>query len=526
MGTLINSGSINNQKAIFVAKYTPCGDLDWVVNSQNFSTYYDIEGFDIDFTQNQQDITLFAKWDNTNPAVQEYSFISSNGSSNTFANPGSSKDVFSISFDVATGTIPNNNTGIDFSLNFSDKPTSGKVVGFNIFIGGQFSGNASIKRFQPNGSWLSNVIYDQNSGNVISDFEIDGLNNVYAAINLESSSAILDPFVPISISSQGDAIMVIAPISSSILPPSFINPAYGTDITIHDVDMNLSTLGNTVTAVGEFSGHLPGWQTGGIQINSNIKTAVIAQFQANNLVNTATYQMDGQIQNASATAVITNPDAITVTGVMNGNQAQITTSSGVIGTNTGSGAGANTMWVARFLYSTANGDWMIGSDGVQDVVVNDISYHAPTGLFYTGGQYMDDIFMPPFSNLNFPYPGSGQRLGFIIRGGDQYTPGQGAFYKTSANELPKENIVEAVTGFIIYPNPNNGQFKVEINTEMDEEIHLTIYTVTGQMVFQKTIRNPNKGMSIPVQPDGLSSGFYTIQIQQGNKTLFQKMIVE
>ena len=61
---------------------------------------------------------------------------------------------------------------------------------------------------------------------------------------------------------------------------------------------------------------------------------------------------------------------------------------------------------------------------------------------------------------------------------------------------------------------------------MDEEIQLSIFSLTGQLVFQKIIGNPNKGVNIAIQPDGLASGFYTIQLQQGDKTMFQKMIIE
>ena len=69
--------------------------------------------------------------------------------------------------------------------------------------------------------------------------------------------------------------------------------------------------------------------------------------------------------------------------------------------------------------------------------------------------------------------------------------------------------IEENNSFNLFPNPNNGQFNIQLN---NNENTLSIYNIKGQIVFSKELK---KG----IHPIVLNqAGFYYLEINNSNKT--------
>jgi len=84
---------------------------------------------------------------------------------------------------------------------------------------------------------------------------------------------------------------------------------------------------------------------------------------------------------------------------------------------------------------------------------------------------------------------------------------------TGINDLAKQ-------GITIYPNPSNGVFY--INNETNEEMQLMIMDVAGRFVVNKTLYNSINTIDISDQ----SSGIYIIQLTRGEDTYNSKIILK
>ena len=99
--------------------------------------------------------------------------------------------------------------------------------------------------------------------------------------------------------------------------------------------------------------------------------------------------------------------------------------------------------------------------------------------------------------------------------------------KTSG-ETELEEITEEVsnaTSFNVYPNPNNGNFNINMTTENTEEVaQVTIINVLGQVVSSIAIPNNNGVINSEVNAN-LSTGIYFVRVQLGSEVNVAKISV-
>ncbi|MCW5907383.1 MAG: VCBS repeat-containing protein [Chitinophagales bacterium] len=72
----------------------------------------------------------------------------------------------------------------------------------------------------------------------------------------------------------------------------------------------------------------------------------------------------------------------------------------------------------------------------------------------------------------------------------------------------------------VFPNPNNGSFYVKVEMEAMQEINIGIRDVSGRLVFEtKGYLSANQTL-IPVEPESLSGGYYTLTVStfEGNSS--------
>lgn len=83
--------------------------------------------------------------------------------------------------------------------------------------------------------------------------------------------------------------------------------------------------------------------------------------------------------------------------------------------------------------------------------------------------------------------------------------------------------------FAIYPNPNNGDFTIQVQTASltADAINIAIYSSTGAVVYQttNTIDNGNPNQTISLG-NTLASGMYMVKINTGNTSVTKTLIVE
>ena len=77
-------------------------------------------------------------------------------------------------------------------------------------------------------------------------------------------------------------------------------------------------------------------------------------------------------------------------------------------------------------------------------------------------------------------------------------------------------------GAVLYPNPFANDFTIELNAEKSQNASIRIYTVSGQLVFEK--QQPvesglNKIKILPNLPDGT----YLLKVLMNGQTLLNKV---
>jgi pimeloyl-ACP methyl ester carboxylesterase len=80
--------------------------------------------------------------------------------------------------------------------------------------------------------------------------------------------------------------------------------------------------------------------------------------------------------------------------------------------------------------------------------------------------------------------------------------------------------------FLIYPNPNNGQFAIKLNSHPNEKIKIIVYNSIGQKIStfedERTDENSTKSISLK----GLNSGIYYVKVFFGTDSKTGKIVIE
>lgn len=85
---------------------------------------------------------------------------------------------------------------------------------------------------------------------------------------------------------------------------------------------------------------------------------------------------------------------------------------------------------------------------------------------------------------------------------------------------PIQNLETMPDAIMLYPNPNNGSFKL-LFTESDENVLISVYTANGQQVLTKQIDHVNTQEDLSVDLGSITSGAYVVKVsgKKINETL-------
>lgn len=77
----------------------------------------------------------------------------------------------------------------------------------------------------------------------------------------------------------------------------------------------------------------------------------------------------------------------------------------------------------------------------------------------------------------------------------------------------------------VYPNPNNGLFTVEIESDKTELLILELLTITGKSIAKKEIDHVQGKQRYQFGRNKLTDGVYTLQVKLGSQIISRKLII-
>ena len=83
----------------------------------------------------------------------------------------------------------------------------------------------------------------------------------------------------------------------------------------------------------------------------------------------------------------------------------------------------------------------------------------------------------------------------------------------------------AFQNFVLYPNPNRGNFTIQFNPSSSNEITILVHDIMGRKMLSNTY--PNTGQfSQNLQLENVQSGVYLVTVQEGEQRLVKRIVVE
>ncbi|UOK42989.1 MULTISPECIES: reprolysin-like metallopeptidase [Flavobacterium] len=82
-----------------------------------------------------------------------------------------------------------------------------------------------------------------------------------------------------------------------------------------------------------------------------------------------------------------------------------------------------------------------------------------------------------------------------------------------------------IKNFTLYPNPNNGNFKVQFESSSSNDIKINIHDISGRLIFEKSYQN-NGYFSQNIQLNNTQTGVYLISVLDGDKQTTKRIIIK
>ncbi|MBN2349040.1 MAG: M4 family metallopeptidase [Bacteroidales bacterium] len=84
------------------------------------------------------------------------------------------------------------------------------------------------------------------------------------------------------------------------------------------------------------------------------------------------------------------------------------------------------------------------------------------------------------------------------------------------------NYIMADTEYLVYPNPTTGQINIKANSYKEQQIYITIYSLSGNILYKEILNIPEFSVDV----SRFSSGLYIVLINDGNKITTAKIFKE
>ncbi|MBL4586773.1 MAG: T9SS type A sorting domain-containing protein [Flavobacteriales bacterium] len=82
-----------------------------------------------------------------------------------------------------------------------------------------------------------------------------------------------------------------------------------------------------------------------------------------------------------------------------------------------------------------------------------------------------------------------------------------------------ESVLKEMEEFLVYPNPTNGLFTVEMDMKTRSEVEIAVFNAVGQQVYGKAFSQQKGSFRQPINLQNFAAGMYHVQITIGTKVL-------
>lgn len=100
------------------------------------------------------------------------------------------------------------------------------------------------------------------------------------------------------------------------------------------------------------------------------------------------------------------------------------------------------------------------------------------------------------------------------------------FEKSGVDIEPAEGNKLDIEKLVFSPNPSDGKFKLKFNTTEKGKTSIQIYDINGKEVYQENIKNLKGAYEKEIDISSEGQGIYFLKIQQGEKFITRKIILE
>jgi hypothetical protein len=165
-----------------------------------------------------------------------------------------------------------------------------------------------------------------------------------------------------------------------------------------------------------------------------------------------------------------------------------------------------------------------------------IGAHHNEGVTYGSPQKYDITFLDiPTGTANESFVSdqefdcSFERMMAINSGGDYLITTNSALNTVSVLHLIPPAAIREKWDFYdltIYPNPNTGIFSLDIISQQNDDLHISIYNVLGEIVFQGTATIDRNHLHMMINLAGELAGVYNLVVTGRNGSSFNKIILQ
>ena len=171
----------------------------------------------------------------------------------------------------------------------------------------------------------------------------------------------------------------------------------------------------------------------------------------------------------------------------------------IFGTDTLTNAGTENIFLAKY-NGAGNVLWAKGAGGTG----SDMAYSVAVGT--SGATYLTGYFSSPtiaFGSSALTNAGSTD-----------------VFLAKAVSSLGVEDHGNSA-GITLYPNPARDAVNLETNGSWNKEFLISIYSITGQLIWSATLAQSQKQIHL----EGLESGVYIVSVRSGENTSYQKLVI-
>lgn len=85
---------------------------------------------------------------------------------------------------------------------------------------------------------------------------------------------------------------------------------------------------------------------------------------------------------------------------------------------------------------------------------------------------------------------------------------------------------EGLIGFRLYPNPSNGEFKLEFNATSGSPVELTVFDLAGRSIYSKNYSNVFGDFNEDISLGSVAKGIYLVRVVNGSRFSIRKILVQ